>query len=116
MVVLFLCLYFRPDYLLTEFPINNNCYYRMNHDEIKYMKIIEQKIDLLIQSHGIHKTKEQLLGAWVSEKELIALTGLSRNTLLKLRQDGQITRSTISGKKNYYRLGDFKKLLDKNEG
>ena len=54
-------------------------------------------------------------GDWVSEKEAIKATGLSRSTLLKLRNEGKVTSSTISGKQNYYRLSDFKKLLDKNE-
>ena len=54
-------------------------------------------------------------GEWVPEKEVIAVTGLSRATLLKLRNAGKVTSSTISGKQLYYRLSDFKKLLDKNE-
>ncbi|TAH43648.1 MAG: DNA-binding protein [Bacteroidetes bacterium] len=87
----------------------------MNQDEITYLKQLEQKIDLILEALENQTKKEKLLGTWVSEKELMLMTGISRNTLLKLRQEGKITRSSISGKKNYYRLTDFKKLLDKNE-
>lgn len=87
----------------------------MNQDEITYLKQLEQKIDLILAALENQTKKEKLLGTWVSEKELMLMTGISRNTLLKLRQEGKITRSSISGKKNYYRLTDFKKLLDKNE-
>ena len=55
------------------------------------------------------------LGDWISEAEAIGLTGLSRGTLLKLRNEGTISCSTLSGKSNFYRIGDFKKLLEKNE-
>jgi hypothetical protein len=54
-------------------------------------------------------------GDWVPESEAIAITGLSKSTLLNLRNSGKISSSTISGKQPYYRLSDFKKLLDKNE-
>ena len=87
----------------------------MNNNECEYLKQLEQKIDLVLAALENQSKKEKLLGTWVSEKELMLMTGISRNTLLKLRQEGKITRSSISGKKNYYRLTDFKKLLDKNE-
>ena len=63
----------------------------------------------------MQKKKDQLFGEWIEEKEIIALTGLSRNTLLKLRQQGKITRSSLAGKTNYYKASDFKKLIDRNE-
>src|SRR4051812_41229597 len=83
---------------------------------LEYLKLIDRKIDLVTEAIAIQKKEQQLFGMWISEKELIKLTGLSRNTLLKLRKEGRITRSTISGKKNYYRLSDFKRILDENEG
>jgi hypothetical protein len=49
------------------------------------------------------------------QKEKIAVTGLSRSKLLELRKTGKVSSSSISGKKPYYKLSDFKKLLDKNE-
>ena len=54
-------------------------------------------------------------GDWVSEQDLIDIIGLKKSSLLKLRNEGKITFSTITGKQKYYRLSDFKKLLDKNE-
>jgi len=54
-------------------------------------------------------------GEWISEREAIEITNLSRSTLLKLRKEGKIRSSTITGKQVYYLLSDFKKLLDKNE-
>jgi Mg2+ and Co2+ transporter CorA len=56
-----------------------------------------------------------ILGDWLSEKETIAATGLSRSTLLKLRKLGKISSSTITGKQLYYKKTDFIKLLNKNE-
>lgn len=82
---------------------------------IEYIRLLERKIDLLTEAVGVQKKKDQLFGEWVEEKEVIIMTGLSRNTLFKLRQEGLITRSTLSGKQNYYRLSDFKKLLNRNE-
>lgn len=52
---------------------------------------------------------------WITEKEAIRLSGLSRGTLLKLRKAGDLSSSTLSGKQNFYRIKDFKKLLEINE-
>jgi hypothetical protein len=82
---------------------------------IQYLKTLEEKIDLLTEAVKVQKKKDRLLSEWIEEKEVIAMTGLSRNTLLKLRNEGRITRSTLAGKQNYYRISDFKKLLDRNE-
>jgi biotin operon repressor len=83
---------------------------------IEYLRRIENKIDLLNGKADAQYKKDLLHGDWISESELCSLTGISRNTLLKLRQEGKIIRSSISGKKNYYRVSDFKKLLKINEG
>lgn len=83
-------------------------------DLIDLIRLLEKKIDLLSDELIIQKKRDKLFGEWVEEKEIISLTGLTRNTLLRLRQEGRITRSTLSGKTNYYRLSDFKKLLEKN--
>ena len=72
------------------------------------VNIIDEKLQKL-------QKERATFGEWVSEKEVIAITGLSRATLLKLRNSGKVSSSTISGKQLYYRLSDFKKLLDKNE-
>lgn|GEM_PF-1662828 len=54
-------------------------------------------------------------GDFVSEKEAIEITGLSRSSLLNLRREGKLNISTLTGKQKFYRLSDFKKLLEKNE-
>lgn len=54
-------------------------------------------------------------GDWVPEHEVMTITGLSKATLLKLRNGGKLSSSTISGKQIYYRLSSIKKLLDRNE-
>ena len=84
--------------------------------------IVVEKINTLQASVNIvaemllKMQKERIsFGEWVSEKEIIAITGLSRSTLLKLRNEGKISSSTISGKRPYYRLSDLKALLNKNE-
>src|SRR5690349_16446168 len=84
-------------------------------DIIEVLRRIETKIDLLTEVITMQRIKDKLLGEWRSEQDIQKLLRVSRNSLLKLRKEGMITRSSISGKKNYYRLSDFKKLLDTNE-
>ena len=60
-------------------------------------------------------SKKENIGDWISEGEVKKITGLSRSTLLKLRKEGQVSSSTLSGKQNFYRLSDFSKLLNQNE-
>lgn len=81
---------------------------------IELIRLLEKKIDLLSDELKVQKKKEKLFGEWAEEQEIIALTNLSRGTLLKLYQEGHIERSKLSGKSNYYKLSSFKKLLDKN--
>lgn len=61
--------------------------------------------------------EKKITGKWISEKDLLALPGLSlsRSTLLKMRKKGLIRSSTLTGKQNFYRTEDFEKLLNKNE-
>ena len=67
---------------------------------INYLKdLIEQLVD------GQNKIED-----WITEKEAIRITGLCRSTLLRLRKEGELTSSTLSGKQNFYRLSDIKKL------
>jgi hypothetical protein len=88
----------------------------MDLAELKdYLELLELKIDAIHKAVQAQKKKDILFGEWVSEKEIIEMTGLSRNTLYNLRLQGKITRSSIGKKKNYYRISDFKKLLEKNE-
>lgn len=57
---------------------------------------------------------ENLLGDWVDEDTVIALTGLKKTRLYQLRVEGKIESSTLGGKAVFYRLSDFKALLNKN--
>lgn len=79
--------------------------FEMLQIELSYLK------DLMEQLIEAHNKIED----WITEKEAIRISGLSRSTLLKLRKEGQLTSSTLSGKQNFYRISDFKKLLDINE-
>lgn len=79
--------------------------FEMLQIELSYLK------DLMEQLIEAHNKIED----WITEKEAIRISGLSRGTLLKLRKEGQLTSSTLSGKQNFYRISDFKKLLDINE-
>jgi hypothetical protein len=73
------------------------------------------------QLSDLKKLVEQLvknplrIDDWITEIEAIQVSGLSRATLFKLRKEGTISSSTLSGKQNFYRLSDFKKLLELNE-
>ena len=89
----------------NELILNNDSKLDSLQAAVFYLK---ELVEQLITSQ--HKIED-----WVNEKEAMKITGLSRGTLLKLRKDGRITSSTISGKQNFYRISDFKKLLDLNE-
>ena len=61
------------------------------------------------------KESDETIGEWISEKQAIKLTGLSRSTLYRLRKNDDITSSSLKEKKNFYRKSDINRLLDKNE-
>jgi hypothetical protein len=91
----------------------------LNHDhiienELTVERLLSELIDLkkLVTILIDEKTK---IEDWITEKQAIRITGLSRGTLFKLRKEGAITSSTLSGKQNFYRISDFKNLLNKNE-
>lgn len=52
---------------------------------------------------------------WITEAQAQKVSGLSRSTLLKLRKEGKLTVSTLSGKQNFYRMSDLQRLIDNNE-
>jgi len=88
----------------------------MNLTEIEQqLKQLCVKFDELSKVVGKEKQREKMFGEWLSEEDVIAATGLSRGTLFKLYKEGKVGRSKLSGKRNYYRLSDFRMLLDKNE-
>jgi predicted DNA-binding transcriptional regulator AlpA len=70
-----------------------------------------------VLSENVRKLYQErsTLGEWVSEKKAMEITGLSRSTLLALRNQGKLSQSSIAGKSVYYKLSDFKKLLERNK-
>ena len=82
---------------------------------IDKLSALQASVNIISEQLQKLQKERTTFGEWVAEKEVIAVTGLSRATLLKLRNAGKVTSSTISGKQLYYRFSDFKKLLDKNE-
>lgn len=64
---------------------------------------------LLQKAHADNK-----LGDWISEQDAMTLTGLGKTRLYQLRVTGAICASTLGGKAVFYRLSDFKVLLNKN--
>lgn len=90
-----------------------------NSDQISNLDKKLDAIGVYINSLNIYleqlTSEKENIGEWISENEAKRLTGLSKSTLLKLRKEGRIRSSTLSGKKIFYRRSDFNNLLDKNE-
>lgn len=82
---------------------------------ITKLDTLQESVNIIAETLQKMQRDKIALGGWVSEKETMTITGLSRSTLLKLRRDRKLGCSTLSGKQLFYRLSDFKKLLDKNE-
>jgi len=82
---------------------------------LQKLSFIENKLSDIFKKIEPVTIPPNPLGDWIVESEAKKITGLSRSTLLKMRRDGLISSSTISGKQNYYRITDFEKLLTKNE-
>jgi len=55
------------------------------------------------------------LDDWIDQKQAEALTGLSTSTLYNLRQRGDITSSSFTGKEVFYRRSDLIRYLDYRE-
>lgn len=91
--------------------LNNDYSSDTNNKPDSLQATIDSLKNLVEQLLMEHKRIED----WITEKEAIEITSLSRGTLLKLRKSGKISSSTLSGKQNFYRLSDFKKLLELNE-
>lgn len=79
------------------------------------LRVVKSELNSLITLIKDEKRKEKMFGLWVSEPEVLMATGLCRTSLYNLYKAGKVTKSTLSGKANYYKMSDFKKLLDENE-
>lgn len=82
---------------------------------LEELRLVRAELQALKENVKTSQRREKLFGEWIHEKELTTMIGYSRSGLYNLWKQGLITKSTISGKANYYRMSDFKKLLDKNE-
>ena len=82
---------------------------------IDKLTALQASVNIIAETLNKMQKDKVMLGDWMSEKEIMEATGLSRSSLLKLRNTGKVTSSSILGKQPYYKLCDFKKLLDINE-
>ena len=82
---------------------------------VEQIRVLEHKLDQLLKIHKSKFQKEKVFGDWISENEAVELTNLSKSTFLILRKKGKLSSSSISGKANFYRLSQIKKLLEENE-
>lgn len=79
------------------------------------LRLVREELALLSKLMRLEVRKGKMFGEWISEAEVTEMTGLHRNTLYNLWKEGKITKSTIKGKANYYKLSDFKQLLEQNQ-
>ena len=83
---------------------------------LEELRLLRNEVESLKAVVEVERRRDKMFGEWASEKEISELTKLHRNTLNKLFRNAQITKTTLTGKKkNYYRLSDFRKMLDRNE-
>ncbi|MBQ7822998.1 MAG: helix-turn-helix domain-containing protein [Bacteroidaceae bacterium] len=52
---------------------------------------------------------------WLSANEAMAYLGCSRNLLLKLRNEGEVSFSVYGGKTIWYELNSIEKFLERNK-
>ena len=89
----------------TELILDTNNKLDSLHATVEYLKELLEKMI----------TTDTKIDDWITEKEAMRISGLSRTTLSRLRKTGELTSSSIAGKHLYYRYSDFKKILDRNE-
>ena len=82
---------------------------------LEELRLVKQEISALVESNRVDKKRDKLFAEWIHESEVMELTGLSRNTLYNLWKTGRVAKSSIAGKANYYKMSDFKKLLNENQ-
>ena len=84
-------------------------------DEIKLtLSNLEKKLNTILSKLD-EKNTDVAIGDWIPELSAIRMTGLSRSTLFRLRNENALTSSTLKNKKVFYRKSDLEKLLNKNE-
>lgn len=89
--------------------------------EVNIKELVEKLNTLQVSINNIAEMLEKEVEGdlkfddWITEEMAQKVSGLSRSTLLKLRKEGKLTTSTLSGKQNFYRMSGLQMLMDKNE-
>ena len=82
-------------------------------DSALYKELVK-KIDLIVEyitSPRLSETKENVDDVWVDNYEVCTFLRISERTLQRLRSNGLISYSVLSGK-SYYKIGEIKRLLE----
>ena len=75
------------------------------HTELKEIKTSLDKITKPVPCH--------LAGTWLDGQDVLLLLHISKRSLQKLRDNGKLPYSRISGK-FYYKVADIEQLLENN--
>lgn len=84
-------------------------------DSALYIELAK-KIDFItdyIISQKMTESRENVDEAWVDGYEVCTFLRISERTLQRLRSNGQVSYSIISGK-SYYQIKEVKRLLEKH--
>ena len=79
-------------------------------------KDLARKIDFItdyITNQKTSDSKEDVDEVWVDGYEVCTFLRISERTLQRLRSNGQVSYSIISGK-NYYQIKEIKRLLEEH--
>ena len=79
----------------------------------KAFKIIMDKLEFLEKSIKVMSANNGF-SKWMDEKEVIAMTGLSKRTLIDKRKDGVFNWSSATGRKIKYLRKDVEGYINNN--
>ena len=79
------------------------------------LEALEKSIDGLIKLLLNINSERQSLAGYIHQAEFMALARLSRSQLHKMRKEGKLSESSITGKTPWYRVEDLIKILKENE-
>ena len=84
-------------------------------DSVLYKELIK-KIDFIteyITYNNSQATNSDINDSWVDSYEVCTFLRISERTLQRLRSNGQISYSILSGK-TYYKISEIKRMLDEH--
>lgn len=84
------------------------------HDETRINQL-QKKIDELTDLVKNLQLKDRGVGDWLTQDDVLNITGLGKTKLYEMRRDGRIRSSHLTGKAVFYRRSDIEALLNKNE-